>query len=796
MSRFYNFLIRSDRVILVYGLVILCATCRISRPALLPEGDGKTGQAIGLEFFPNADQPDRDITHELQEAMDGLSVYPRGFNQGKKSYSTVHLKRGKYFISETLILRGKIGFRIIGEDPQHTILEWRGKEKDTMLWADGSAYFKVSNLTFHGGFRTGMEGIGIHWATRASGGVNHFASLNIEINNCRFTGGMDVGVGGGSYASGDWTGANDSEVTIRYCEFDGCASAGIRIAGFNALDYWIWNCRFMNCVIGVDCRHGNYHVYNSYFRQSALADVHNTGGYYTSLRGCFSENSMAFSVDGGSSSNPFKRVFENNIVKQPKELPIQYHHIGKLSLYGNRIDRSQADTLNRKNPVRSPDPQMDPSPVSVTYGSWYPSIFTILSLRNKFFYAAPFRFSSAHPSMLYQADDKVGHTVSSEGLESFEKTGIQAVPVLKETVFRVPLNSTTDELQAIIQRASASGIENPVVQFEYGRYALNKSVFIPAHSRIKLRGEGLIYSSMLVIENPEIFKGEALFIVRGPTNVSIQDLHIVGNTTRGGSKLIGIDFRNVDTRNARVVMDQLYCPAETSVFVDRYNYTLFEKNNSFFSDGNIIIGGDEQKAGRGTLRFHAFGGQYAGTQVFNGARAVFKDCWYEGSRKIPLSLVGDGEILIDGAMCAPNKLDSTTTIAIEGFRGKVTLANMYMYGSILLKPSMDSKIFLWNINMNQVARPSLFAQETYPGQVAIAGITTDCNFPGELDCGGFKSYEDRFHNISDKNAFILSNMEPGMNVMPVEGLLPGDLNQISVSRVSMEGMGIGLKFSK
>ena len=104
-----------------------------------------------------------DDTNALQTAIDSLSNPAVGYNTGKSGYMVIYLPAGTYCISSTLTLIGKIGVSIIGEDPLHTIIKWTGGDKDTLFWANGSAYFKLSRLSWNANGRKNMEAVGVHW---------------------------------------------------------------------------------------------------------------------------------------------------------------------------------------------------------------------------------------------------------------------------------------------------------------------------------------------------------------------------------------------------------------------------------------------------------------------------------------------------------------------------------------------------------------------------------------------------------------------------------------------------------
>src|SRR5580692_5191722 len=231
-----------------------------------------------------------DDTKAIQSALDSLTVPQMNFNRGAGAYMVVYLPAGTYCISSTLQLKGKIGVSIIGEDPSKTVIRWIGKDSGNIFLANGSAYYRISRFTWDANGRKGVEAIGIHWINKWNDGkTRSFASLNIEVSDNIFVGGFRSGISGGTPA-GPGTGANDSEVSIRRCVFSQCTGPGIDIYGFNAIDYWIWDCNFLDCWIGVNCSRGIYHLYRSFFSGSKASDLINDNGYYLSVRGCYFEN--------------------------------------------------------------------------------------------------------------------------------------------------------------------------------------------------------------------------------------------------------------------------------------------------------------------------------------------------------------------------------------------------------------------------------------------------------------------------------------------------------------------------
>ncbi len=186
-----------------------------------------------------------DDTHALQMALDSLSNTVTKFNTGPSGYTVVYLPAGIYKISETLVLKGKIGVNIIGEDPLKTIIKWAGKDSATMFLSNGSASLKLARISWDGGNGKNIEGVGFHWKDKWKNATSQsFASVNHEVADCIFNN-ITVGVGGG-YA---W---NDSEITINRCTFNNMTLAGVSINGSNV--HWIigsGTANFLNCKNGI-----------------------------------------------------------------------------------------------------------------------------------------------------------------------------------------------------------------------------------------------------------------------------------------------------------------------------------------------------------------------------------------------------------------------------------------------------------------------------------------------------------------------------------------------------------------
>jgi hypothetical protein len=720
----------------------------------------------------------QDDTRALQAALDSLTSTERVLynDKTKSKYLVVYLPAGTYRISQTLRLVGKMGVTFIGESPEKTIIKWYGGDNDTMFFSNRSSYIKVSRITWDANKKKNIEILGLHYKDFAE---PNFAPTSIEFSDMIFTGSPKYGISAGTFTS-EGTGMMDAEVAIKRCKFFSCQSAGIWIKGYNALDYWIWDAEFNNCNIGVDCALGNYHIYQSHFNNSATADINILNALYSSVRGCYSNNAKAFSVDAGASCNAFKRIFQGNFVKGCKSVPIQYHHQGKISLLDNYF-------LNDNN-VQS----------SVDYTSWCKGNYDILSINNNFTEANPNNLRKDFPSMVHSIEDKKVISKTT-GIPSIKPLA-PFIPNVKRKIFEVPSDAGSAVIQEIINAASALKGQRSIVHFPMGTYNIDKTLKVPAGSDIQLIGEGIL--------NASIFKKQSnsepdfiFFKVDGPSYITIKDIQVGQDGAR--DKTSAFVFTNIDQPASQVRIDQIYSKSKTSIYIDQLNYTYFEKNNSFFSTGNTVIGGNKVKAGTGTSKLYCFGGQSAGVHLENNATMVAHDCWWEGGSTkdfLPLNLSGNGNLTVDGALYSPSNHDSTTTINVSDFTGNICLLDMYLGGSIDVKPnSAGLKMLVWNVNYYYKKDPFFFFKQKMASKIAMLGITTQCFSTAVTKCATEdpQSLTDMSVNVSDLNAFINELTRENRKATPKPYInLKNGVSNIYISRVSVQNGAIACLFSK
>lgn len=720
-----------------------------------------------------------DDTKALQAALDDVGNDPAAANDmGKNIYSVVYLPAGTYCISATLVLRGKLGASIVGEDPDRTIIKWIGPDKDTLLWANGSSYFKISRLTWDANKRKDIQAIGIHWKNKWNDAKSSsHAPLNIELSDNYFIGGFSEGIGGGTFPGPNGTGNNDSEIAIKRCIFRDCAQAGIKIEGFNALDYWIWDCQFYNCRTGVNCSYGGYHVYRSLFSHSVVSDVSNNNGYYTSVRGCYSDHSYGFSMDQGSSSNPFKRIFQDNTIVAPGRLAVEYYHTGKLTLWGNKFARS-SDTAIR---------------ININVKSWNTYTSEALSLHNTYSDKQSLTISS-NPNKIYAYGDQYLPNVTGD-VRAFMNTLDRKPPLVARKVFEVPPGANADVIQSLLNEAARFKGQRPVVHFSSGNYLIARTLQIPAGTDMQLIGDGLLYASVIRAGNPAAFGQLPLLRVTGPSYISIRDLQLGSESDKGQYE--AISFEDVDQPYSQAHLDQVYSShSDTSLLVMGLNYLYVEKNNSFFTTGNYIVGGNLQDHRFPVARVACFGGQFAYLTVLKNASFLAKDCWWEGVQGAALTLNGTGTVSIDGAMIAPAKSDSQSVVRINKFAGKISLMNMYLQGGVDCNPDNPGlDLLLWNILFYHKMDPLAFLKRDVSFRAAGLGLNAQCFRSGDPACKNIITVEDQWKNIKDINPFLdnLTLQSRESRPVPYTNLSQGTSN-IYITRISLGATKRGIEF--
>ena len=124
-----------------------------------------------------------------------------------------------------------------------------------------------------------MAGIGVD---HDSEGPTHLFGTYVRYENVAFRNFLVAG-----YRDGHPTwlehAYQEAEVMFSNCQFTNCGS-GIKLESANDYDFNIDGCFFADNTFGVYCYHGNYHVRNTRFERSSMADITGVGHVYSARR--------------------------------------------------------------------------------------------------------------------------------------------------------------------------------------------------------------------------------------------------------------------------------------------------------------------------------------------------------------------------------------------------------------------------------------------------------------------------------------------------------------------------------
>ncbi|MCI0539127.1 MAG: hypothetical protein L0Z50_28295 [Verrucomicrobiales bacterium] len=588
-----------------------------------------------------------DDTAALQSALNALRPA-----DGKPA---LFLPPGTYRLTGTLRLSRTAhseskDFIILGEDPATTVLRWDGPGDGVML-AHDAWYSKIARLTFDG-------------RGRAKTAISHgdaFSTYN-EYSDLAFEN-LAFAIEAGSSA-----GLGIAETTVLRCHFRRCSDTAISIQNANSLDWFIWHSQFEDCGRGVSNLRGsgNFHVYESLFRNSAEADVSigNTG--YFSIRNNTSVGSRAFFTATPVNSCGLITI-QGNTVTESGAIPIQIGNLGPVLLFDNNIQTLTNVAAN-----------IEPSAGLASVGN----TFTIEGAID------------GKPSAT-RLDDRVI---------------CEAIPVAlprlpgplrnrRRRILEVAPNADGAGIQKAIDQAAQAGETRPVVHLPAGTYLIRETLVIPAGSDLQLVGDGgktgLRWAGG--INGP-------LLRLAGPSRASVRDLALFGQFN--DVFVNGVEIEHCDQPESRVFMDQVLCrrAGDTGLLVDGLENTDVSLHSFYHTDNRVGL----KVAGRPNSlptqltsgRVVVFGGGASNNnlsyEVADGGRLLVRDVWYETPlAEYPRFMVctNRGSFTLHGANIAPSVSQwSVPAVDVSDFDGDLTfLATMFTFPNTRLSVSGEGK---------------------------------------------------------------------------------------------------------
>lgn len=581
-----------------------------------------------------------DDTDALQTALNDLGQSGKAF--------VLYLPSGTYRITQTLHLTGAgyyQGVQLIGQEPTTTKILWDGASGGAMLLNNGGVGTRFSRLTWDG---NKIAGFGVqHWWNKATNPKYYGGS--VEHSDEVFE---DMGVGIMAGRLGASYGNLDSEGQIRRVTFLRNWEAGLDSGSWNALDWWVWDSRFTDCARGVTNLFsvtdsgstggaGGFHVYRSLFERSTVADFNIQNTQWFGLHNNVSVGSRRFIQAEQMGNNSARLIVENNrILDTTESVSIYVANLGPLILLDNQIRSS----VNAKAPVV----RMDDN--SANSGR------DALSIGNHFTVDNPIVGRDASDRLVSIGDSTVARSQISSNLPAPSLTPAWSA----QQVFEVKIDSTTSDIQSVINQAAASGASNPIVHFQSGLYRLTATLTIPAKTRIQLAGDGWGAS----FEWHGGVSGGPMVKLLGPSYATLRDLQFVSPLAQA------IVLSQADQVGGRIlVVGSTLGPVSASAL----------KNTSLEFQASPAISSlslDHVESAS------AIGNGGIGPVQVSASNILISDTWYEG-RESGLYRISSGTLTYLGGLMAPNDLVHSAVrsinqpaILLDGLSGNVTFAGV------------------------------------------------------------------------------------------------------------------------
>jgi hypothetical protein len=540
-------------------------------------------------------------------------------------------------------MQSRRAIAIIGEDPENTIIKWDGPPGMKMLLLNGVAYSEYSRLTWDGSSKA-LAGVAHEWDGR-TGPANSGTRHTDEIFR-------DLGVGLKS-------GANmDAELSIRRCRFYHCTSTGISLQGWNALDWWIWDCYFEKCNVGVANNlptfgAGNFHVYRSIFKNTTGVDISLGNSLFYSFRNNISYNSPTFlAASQFSNTSPF--TIQDNLIYNPRNVNMMYLFTkGNSLLLDNTLIAGPVPDSGATYTLQMVDNYKTPPADGTLIGNNFSTVKNTLLRSGGRFLMRDNHYGVKHAPVP-------------------EPTAPPFAPRVSYTAIEVNNRMTTDQIQAAIDKAASAG--KGLVHLAYGQYLITKTLHIPSGAPVILYGDGM--ATVLVwrgvMEQPVIR-------VDFPAMATLRNLYI--NAAAGGN---GVFVGDNDQEGNSFYGEELmvYSGLKTNLWVDGFSHTDFRFENlhhNYCRAGNSVQMNGTGNDSASILKIFACVSvnNARSYSVSDKGRILVYDNWNECGLNVPfVTLRGSGEFILNGALIANETQPKFPLIDIDSFSGRVVIAQV------------------------------------------------------------------------------------------------------------------------
>lgn len=572
-----------------------------------------------------------DDTAAIQAALHDAGAT----NWQMPSYSpVVYLPSGTYRITQELIfhkeddqgvlIKAAGGTRLIGEDPTTTVVSYDGATGGNLIHALDSRRWEVSRLTLDGNDKAARL---IYGDADGQQGAVYNGSNTIHDNIFREA---QVGIQGGHFP---YNSIAVAEMSIQRNQFLGI-NTGIFISGFNSLNWWIWDCTFVDNEVGVGTSRvidgaavmgaGDLHVQRSVFVNSSYSDIllgHLAGSV---IEGNFSTGSKRFIDSYGPWGTGYLLAVKNNTVLDTQTRPIYFHTFTPLTLLDNTFRYNGA---------------------AVEFGaSYYNGVSVpagqLLAVGNRYSYAGVHSIGGTHTISL---DEQI---VDLSGMSATPPAPAAFTPHVSRPVVEVTTLTGQGIQQAIDYAIATYGGQRPVVHIPYGYITATETITIPPMADVQLVGDGFdeAHGTMLLWGGV----GGTVLDIQGPSHVVVKDLIIAGVPSTTYPYLdplppqpwqmadTVIQIGNADQPGGRIFFDRVATGALTSPMYpnskslvwDQMDNTHLEAHDTWV---NLEATGGTRTAVRGADAPQvALFSSNAGGTVSRGANVLFDGIYWEG----------------------------------------------------------------------------------------------------------------------------------------------------------------------
>jgi hypothetical protein len=441
-----------------------------------------------------------DDTPALQRALDDLTRHT--------NHSVLYLPAGSYRLTSTVKTVRKahtdgMGVSVIGESPETTVLRWGGTNGGQMFRWD-AWYSKISRLQLDG---AGRAAAALYYGPA-------FSTYN-ETSDMIF---RDCGVG---LQFGDAKSAGQAENAVLRCQFLRCTNAGVLTVNWNSMDIWLWHCRFEDCGRGVHNVMGNYHVWESHFLRSRVADVSIQNLMVFSVVNNFSYGSRCFlDFDTGHSWGSPASITGNRIVDWKGDFALKLGNAGPYLVMGNQF-KSAADATNRAARM-----------------TWGDQTF------------AGNTYTATNAVLERGRSRRLAERYASPLTPSLPPAPLPTAPLRRERrVIEVALGANAAAIQQAITEAARTAGQRPIVHLPMGVYTVTSTIVVPRGCDVQLVGDGgAETATRLNWAGPS---NGPVIRLEGPSHATLSDFYI--HAPRARALLV----EDADQPGGRIFADEL-----------------------------------------------------------------------------------------------------------------------------------------------------------------------------------------------------------------------------------------------